>query len=645
MAKIKRKTKIQPARKSESQKPQKKTYPALLWAVLFLGVVIKIAYLFNSRQSPFYEPTLLDPKYYHDWALQIIKGDWVGKSVFYGLPLYPFFVALCYQIFGISVTSVKVIQILFGLFSLFMIYKIGEKVFDSKTGILAAFIAIFYGPLFFHEVLFIPEALSIPLYTAAFYACLLLWEKVTMKRTVIFGLLCGLALLTKAGIALFFILTLILILVRQIKSRKNSAAIWVGVLAFLTPIAPATWHNWHYGHDFVLLTSHGGFNLYIGNNEKAEGVFMAPDGTGTNVDSQMQDARTIAERELGRALKPSEVSRFWSDKAKAFIKTRPMDFLRLTGKKIILFFDRREISDVEDYEFAKNFNPMLKIPWLNFTILSPFFFAGFIIFLKKSKYSRLAFIFVATYIFSIAFFFINARYRLPIISMLIVIASAGAMGTWEAVKKKNLVLIFWVAACLGLGAMISAANLVGTNWIKSYVNAGDIYLEKKDYGKALKFYDEAVRIEPANSKAQQARGSALAKLGRREEAKEAYLKAIEAEPNNASPYNDLGLWYDQVGDKENAERHFLKAIELKPNSSQAHNNLGMMYGKAGDLDKALQEFETSLRLNPHSPRALTNKGLILYKLGRSAEARVLWTKALQEDPSFEEAGKALRLAA
>ena len=97
---------------------------AILWPILGLGLFIKILYLIFSRQSPFYEPLLLDPAYYHQWALKIVNGDFIGDPVFYGLPLYPFFVALCYKLFNGSVFAVKLIQIFLGVITLFLIYKI-----------------------------------------------------------------------------------------------------------------------------------------------------------------------------------------------------------------------------------------------------------------------------------------------------------------------------------------------------------------------------------------------------------------------------------------------------------------------------------------------------------------------------------------
>ncbi len=410
-------------------------FPKHLWFILGLGFILKGIYLFFNQQSPYYEPLILDPLYYHQWALRILRGDFVGEGVFYGLPLYPFFLALCYKLFHQSLLAVKIAQGLLGLATVFFVYKIGEEVDSKKTGFLAAFLAVFYGPLFFHESIFIPEVLGVPLYAASFYAACVFMRGPTLKKGIALGVLSGLAALTKAGIVPFILLFTLILALRQMRSGPKKLVPILGVLfSFLTILAPVTAHNMFYGKDTVLLTSHGGFNFYIGNNPKAEGVFLAPEGTGSNVEAQIEDSKAVAEREWGRSLKPSEVSRYWSDKARKFIKENPGDFLKLCFRKLVLFFDAREISDVEDYFFSKNFNPVLRFPWINFAALGPIFFLGLVVSFKRLRHQRLLYLWIFSYVASVVIFFVNARYRLPLLSVFFVVAAAGVLDFYEKIK-------------------------------------------------------------------------------------------------------------------------------------------------------------------------------------------------------------------
>ncbi len=625
--------------------PGKERLPRLLFVAFFLGLVVKLAYLFFYRESPFFEPQILDPAYYDEWAKKILKGDFAGgQGVFYGLPLYPFFLALCYKIFNFSFMAVKLVQAFLGLFTIFFIYKIGWKIHSQKAGIVAAFLAAFYGPLFFHEAMFIPEALSLPLYAMSFYFSLLFAESPSFKRAASLGLLFGLSALTKAGIILFVFLFLAVLLIKELRSAEKK--IWpyfACLIFFVLTLLPVTLHNRFHGKDWVPLTSHSGLNFYVGNNPKAEGVFVAPEGVGTNVETQIEDSRLIAEKELGRKLKPSAVSKYWSDKAWDFIKQNPARFLSLSLRKILIFLSAREISDVEDYVFGGNFNPMLRIPWLNFAVIGPLFFVGLVVLWRTRRDRFVALLWTAGYIIGTVAFFVNARYRLPLLSIFIALAAAGIFGIYEEIRQKAWrgVAIYGLVLAAGVG--ITQLGLVGTDWSRDWVNAGDILLKKKAYDEAAGFYEKALKADPANPKANLAMGIVLTKLARYGEAKEFYLKALDREPNNPQVYNSLGMSYDREGNLGEAKRYFLKALELRPESWQAHNNLGMVYGKMGENEKASEEFILSLKINPESARTNTNLGLIFYRFGRVEEAKRLWERALGIDPDFEEAKRALFL--
>ncbi len=640
MSKNKSKKKIPRAVSLPKKNPS--NFPIIF--ALVLGLAVRVFYLIFSQKSPFYEPLLLDPAYYHQWAQRILNGDWVGDPVFYGLPLYPFFLALCYKVFNGSLLAVKIIQAALGIVTLFFIYKIGEKIASRIVGIIAVFLAALYGPLFFHEGILIPEALSLPLYAISFYLAVSFEEEPTFRKGVLLGLSCGLAALTKAGIIPFVFIFIGLNLIREIKGKKGMyTAIFSMLAVFLLTLVPVTLHNFILGKDRVLLTSHSGFNFYIGNNPKAEGVFTAPEGVGSNVESQIADSKAVAEKELGRELKPSEVSKYWSDKAWDYIKNNSVDFLRLCLRKVALFFDAREISDVDDYVFCAIFNPALRVPWLNFSILGPLFLLGSLVSFALLRHKPLIYSWTLSYLAGIILFFVNARYRLPLLSIMFPVAAVAVVDLYEKAKNKAWFGLGLRIAVLLLGIALTQARLVGIDRAHDYVNAGDAESIKSDYDQAESLYREALKIDPQFVKANQAMGVLLSRLGKTDEAMEYYQKALQEDPNNYQSHNNIGLWYDKEGNLVEAKNHFLKAIELKPTSSQAHNNLGMVYGKEGEAEKAVKEFETSLKLDPNNARTETNLGLVLYHVGKIDQAKEAWESALKIDPGFELAKKALTL--
>lgn len=618
---------------------QEKSRPILLSVILAAGFLFRLLYLYCSQESPFFEPLLLDPAYYHEWAKRIAAGNLIDPPVFYGLPLYPFFLALCYKIFSGSLIAVKLVQALLGVVTLFLIYKIGGKLFSKNTGLLASAMAAGYAPYFFNEQIFIAEALAIPLYAASFYLVCLFEERPTAKRGVWLGVCLGLAVLTKANALLFAGLYLVAWILRR-REMKPAVVCLAALLATLTPVAA---HNFIYGKDTVLLSSHAGFNFYAGNNPRSEGVFAAPEGTGTNVEAQREDSRRLAETALGRPLKPSEVSNYWSDRAMEFILNNPGKFLELCGRKILLFFDAREISDLEDIEFSKIFIPFLNFPWATFAALGPLFLLGFVLSFGKVRQGFLAYGWIAAYLAGLAAFFVNARYRLPILSVFFPFAAFGLTAVYLAFKNSAWGRVALAGVILAGGVWVSRLNLVGVDPSTFFVNAGDAYALQNEPEKARELYKHAVEINPDNPKAKLAMGLSLSKSHRPEEAEKYYREAIAADPTNPQAYNNLGLWYEKQGKSEEAEALFLKAVEVKPTAFQAYNNLGMLYGNRRDHEKALRMLEKALELNPQSPRAHTNLGLILYRLGRKEEALAEWKKALEIDPNFELAQRAIGL--
>src|SRR6185436_20219650 len=128
MPKKKRKAASQaPAKSAARVKPQPKQF---IWPILILALALRLAFFKASQPSPFFEPALLDAKYYHEWAVRIARGDF-GSGVFYGLPLYPVWLGLIYNFFQYSLIAAKFAQIALGLGTVYFIYRIGQKLADE----------------------------------------------------------------------------------------------------------------------------------------------------------------------------------------------------------------------------------------------------------------------------------------------------------------------------------------------------------------------------------------------------------------------------------------------------------------------------------------------------------------------------------
>src|SRR5204862_7010051 len=70
-----------------------------LFAAVFL---FRLVGLLRLTASPLLLPRGSDLQFYDDWAKQILHGQWTDHQAFYGLPLYPFLLAVLYRVLGYS---------------------------------------------------------------------------------------------------------------------------------------------------------------------------------------------------------------------------------------------------------------------------------------------------------------------------------------------------------------------------------------------------------------------------------------------------------------------------------------------------------------------------------------------------------------
>jgi len=71
------------------------------WLGVFaLALVLRLAYLWQWRDSALFSTPIGDARAYLEWARAIAAGDWLGHEVFYQAPLYPYFLAVVLKLTG-----------------------------------------------------------------------------------------------------------------------------------------------------------------------------------------------------------------------------------------------------------------------------------------------------------------------------------------------------------------------------------------------------------------------------------------------------------------------------------------------------------------------------------------------------------------
>jgi len=78
-----------------------------------------------------------------------------------------------------------------------------------------------------------------------------------------------------------------------------------------------------------------------------------------------------------------------------------------------------------------------------------------------------------------------------------------------------------------------------------------------------------------------------------------WLSAARTSPSSPQNHNNLGDYYGRQGDIETAINEFQTAIKLKPNYADAWHNLGNTYIQVKQLDKAIEALENATKFNPN----------------------------------------------
>src|SRR5438309_2914331 len=126
-------------------------------------------------------------------------------------------------------------------------------------------------------------------------------------------------------------------------------------------------------------------------------------------------------------------------------------------------------------------------------------------------------------------------------------------------------------------------------------------------GGAAQGQDKSAVQKRADAAAQQnARGAALLKDGKFEEAATELQKAAEAAPKSAVIQSNLGYAYDRQGRADEAVAAYRKALELDPANAIARNNLANLYSKQGLYDDAARELEDLVQRDPANATAKAN---------------------------------------
>jgi 4-amino-4-deoxy-L-arabinose transferase-like glycosyltransferase len=232
----------------------------LLWVSL-LGLVLRGAFL--ALEPP--TGPVADERMWVVWGADVLPSAEVAFSplryrLIFHPPFYPYFIGVFSTLGGLG--AVKVAQVVASTFVVPVLGLLGRRVFGAEAGLLAALFAAVYPELVWFSVHFWVEALFVVILWAAFERLFAADEQPSWKPAAVAGLLFGVSVLARETALYFLPVVAVWLGWRRPEGPRRASAVLLG--AFLV-IVPWTVRNYVVYRAFVPVSTAGALNLWQGN--------------------------------------------------------------------------------------------------------------------------------------------------------------------------------------------------------------------------------------------------------------------------------------------------------------------------------------------------------------------------------------------
>lgn len=619
---------------------------ALAGLVLLAGALRLVHLRAVSRIDFFVIPGMTpDAEYNHNFALQRagLASD-RPAAPYYVTPLYLEYLGLVYRLAGPRPSVAKLVQILLGAGNVLLMYWVARQLGGRRVGLLAAALCALYPMYIFYEATLIKTSLAV--FLVLLGLGLLLSAASGENRRAVLWLLAGVVLagvcLIRANVLVFFPLAVVAALWTQRSAGWGPVLRAAGLLALggLLGIAPVTIRNAVAGHDFVPICWNGGFNLYLGNHPSAKAWYDPVPGIGTTIPEEARDTRRIAESKLGRTLRCSEVSGYWSGRAVSAMCEHPLATIRRAGTKLLLVFNAAEVPNTENFYFTRQWSQVLRLPLPGFGMLLPLAVLGLVVSWKRIPQATWLNLFLLSNVIGLVTVYVTARYRLPMTPAVIVYAAAGLVWLAQAVyaRRQEAVAraILLVLAVFVVSFVVHPGTAVRSDFSQPLLNAARYY---QSHGKPENALAALSLIDLQYGREAEVRemiGACAVDQGRYDQAREALERCIRLDPLPVSPYFHRARLNYQTGQYAAAEADLQHVVAREPNRAVAHYYLGAVRRASGQYAQAIEALETARLLKPELTGVYAELAQAYQACGKAAQAADILQAGLSRAPNDPE---------
>lgn len=415
----------------------------LIFIVSFgLRIAISLELLKNDIQVA--NPSgATDMATYMELSQKIADGTY-SESFYYQPFYYVVFLPSLIFIFGKNVLFILIVQSFISALTIIFASLSAAMLRGKKAGIYTALFLAFSSCLTLYVPYHLIETLQAFWLSLISYSAIIALKRKKIIIWIILGLLTSFAILTRGNIW-FFVPGIILAAFISGKRKSLKHSIIFPVLFFIAVILPQIpFSLWNYSKTkhFSGPSTAAGAVLGLGNTPEAPPGGRNP-GTGPG---PMEYPETYMEWSAGQEKIPI-IERIFD-----WAAAEPLAFLELQFRKILLFWDHREIPNNIAFEYNGKKSHIWRIfafiptSFLIVTFLSCFFFNLFLL-LKTKKFPSSQFsiakpiilnaYFVFAYCLATAAFYILARFRAPSLPLFAIFAGIFIRDLSNIFRKKS----------------------------------------------------------------------------------------------------------------------------------------------------------------------------------------------------------------
>ncbi|MGE5360922.1 MAG: tetratricopeptide repeat protein, partial [Bacteroidales bacterium] len=537
------------------------TIPAM---VVGGALLVRLIVLAQLGGHPLLQPRgVLDDAAYVRLASRVASGDlMLGPDVYYLAPLYTYFLGLIFALTGGSIGAARLIQVVLGTATVALIGVAAAAWWGRRAGIVAGVLAACTGLFAFNEILILQSSIDPFLTALALVALLGAFRRDSPGAFLVAGMALGALSLNRPNtLPVIAVVGLAWLIVQR--SRAAITRVAVLALGATLCLAPFTVRNRVVAGEWVLVTSHGGLNFFIGNRTGADGTWRAVPGVRGSIDGQKDDVRKVAGQALGRPVSASESSTYFYQQSWAWIRSHPGDWLRLFARKVALTFTATDVALNYSYTyFARDESTLLTLlvvgPWL-IVPLGLFGLGAGLPAERRGPYLAWA-SFVPAYALTVAAFFVSSRYRLPLLVPLL--AASGGAANWAYEHRSSFRSRQAAGPVAALVVLFTAVN----------------WPIQADNGRMFEREERIVR---------------LVMDGQAADATQLLADTESQHPNRGQLYYRVAVAFLDRGQAAEAAEYFGRALALNPNEPWIHFSLARALVRSGRSSEAIPHLQVA----------------------------------------------------